>query len=233
DRGPRVTARPLPIVLKLTPARPRRETHPPLPMAWLFGQRYLDWLVGTVSQTVVSWSARCPACPACPQPPACPACPAAAPIHFHPPAACPAAPEAPAPAPAPQPVAQEPEGLSWTGGWLACFLVAVNLLVLSFHVVRMAQEQAPPGVRRWAWAQYAGAPLWHQRRVWGRVIQDPTDARWSPLRVLISTPDGDVYEELYDMSDGTLAAVRFEDDRRTRPAGLEVGNLYRFRRALT
>ncbi|CAK0804177.1 unnamed protein product, partial [Prorocentrum cordatum] len=80
---------------------------------------------------------------------------------------------------------------------------------------------------------YAGAPLWHQRRVWGRVIQDPTDARWSPLRVLISTPDGDVYEELYDMSDGTLAAVRFEDDRRTRPAGLEVGNLYRFRRALT
>ncbi|CAK0843265.1 unnamed protein product, partial [Prorocentrum cordatum] len=97
----------------------------------------------------------------------------------------------------------------------------------------MAQEQAPPGVRRWAWAQYAGAPLWHQRRVWGRVIQDPTDARWSPLRVLISTPDGDVYEELYDMSDGTLAAVRFEDDRRTRPAGLEVGNLYRFRRALT
>eukprot|EP00959_Pyramimonas_sp_CCMP1952_P466836 9490614-Pyramimonas_sp.AAC.1 len=35
------------------------------------------------------------------------------------------------------------------------------------------------------------------------------------------------------MSDGTLAAVRFEDDRRTRPAGLEVGNLYRFRRALT
>ncbi|CAK0790921.1 unnamed protein product, partial [Prorocentrum cordatum] len=233
DRGPRVTARPLPIVLKLTPARPRRETHPPLPMAWLFGQRYLDWLVGTVSQTVVSWSARCPACPACPQPPACPACPAAAPIHFHPPAACPAAPKAPAPAPAPQPVAQEPEGLSWTGGWLTCFLVAVNLLVFSFHVVRMAQEQAPPGVRRWAWAQYAGAPLWHQRRVWGRVIQDPTDARWSPLRVLISTPDGDVYEELYDMSDGTLAAVRFEDDRRTRPAGLEVGNLYRFRRALT
>ncbi|CAK0869113.1 unnamed protein product [Prorocentrum cordatum] len=212
-------------------------------MAWLFGQRYLDWLVGTVSQTVVSWSARCPACPACPQPAACPACPAAAPIHFHPPAACPAAPEAPAPAPAPQPAAQEPEGLSWAGGWLACLLVALNLLVFSLHgvrlvgsaVVKLRPAPTPAALKDGTGAGAAGGATLGMgaRRVWGRVIQDPTDVPWSPLRVLISTPDGDVYEELYDMSDGTLAAVRFEDDRRTRPAGLDVGNLYRFRRALT
>ncbi|CAK0861136.1 unnamed protein product, partial [Prorocentrum cordatum] len=38
--------------------------------------------------------------------------------------------------------------------------------------------------------------------------------------------------EMHDLSDGTLAAVRFED-RRTRPAGLRAASLRRFRRSLT
>eukprot|EP00959_Pyramimonas_sp_CCMP1952_P074865 1564389-Pyramimonas_sp.AAC.1 len=73
----------------------------------------------------------------------------------------------------------------------------------------------------------------HQRRVRGPVLQHPTEPPWSPLRVVVSTPDGDVHEELYDLTEVSQTAVRFEDSRRPRPPGLDAGSRYRYRRSLT
>ncbi|CAK0831590.1 unnamed protein product [Prorocentrum cordatum] len=125
------------------------------------------------------------------------------------------------------PASAEAEGSSWVGNWLGLALLVANVLLFSVHALKFVGGVA------WKFTPSLTPAKIKDGSVWGRVIQHPTDPRWSPLRVLISSPNGDVYEELYDLSDGSLAAVRFEEDRRTRPAGLDAGSLYRFRRPLT
>ncbi|CAK0864998.1 unnamed protein product, partial [Prorocentrum cordatum] len=204
-------------------------------MAWLVGGRYADWIIGIASQTIVGWSTKCPACP---PPPACPACPQGAPVHVYPPAACPAAAAGPEPAASPASASAEPRGDGWSSGWLARVLLVVKLLAFAGHLVRfftaivlqLRPQRAPAALKDVAGASSVGAPTVGLGQ---GTVRSPIDARWPSHRVLISTPDGDVYAELYDLTDGSLAAVRFEDDRRTRPPGLGAGGLYRFRRALT
>ena len=53
-----------------------------------------------------------------------------------------------------------------------------------------------------------------------------------PLRLVICTPDGDVYDEDYSGQSADIAAVRFCSDR-GRPPGISAADSYRFRRAPT
>ena len=83
-------------------------------------------------------------------------------------------------------------------------------------------------VPEWAFVLYqvAGAPLWHQRLVLGRVASSETDVR---REFLIVSPDGDVYLETYDESNVDISAVRSSDRRWPPPVGLDRNQCYRFR----
>ena len=72
----------------------------------------------------------------------------------------------------------------------------------------MAQQ-----VQEWAWVQYAGHPLFHQRHVEGVLAGTPAAA----IEIVSSTPDGDVYCETYGGTDPNIAAVRWSDVRRPPP----------------
>ena len=74
--------------------------------------------------------------------------------------------------------------------------------------------------------QHARLSLWHQRRVLGQVAS--SDGSGS-LVLINSTPDGDIYAEVYDGSAADVAAVRFADSRGTLPAGIPRDRVYRFR----
>ncbi|CAK0825888.1 unnamed protein product, partial [Prorocentrum cordatum] len=86
----------------------------------------------------------------------------------------------------------------------------------------------PSGVLPWAWVQYAGAPLWHQRKVLGRLR--PSAARpTEPLRLIIATPQSDVYDEDYAGTSADIQGVRMAAARAI-PPGLDRGQTHRFHR---
>eukprot|EP00959_Pyramimonas_sp_CCMP1952_P441961 9252012-Pyramimonas_sp.AAC.1 len=91
----------------------------------------------------------------------------------------------------------------------------------------MAAHQLLP----WAWVQYAGAPLWHQRRVLGRLRPSATRPT-EPFRLLIATAQRDVYDELYDGSSVDIQGVRFAATRAV-PPGMDRAQTHRFRREPT
>ncbi|CAK0897731.1 unnamed protein product, partial [Prorocentrum cordatum] len=175
-------------------------------------------------------SSRCPEVPACPPVPSCPALPEIPSCR-----ACPGAPPSPARPSAP-PVA---------GGWavpLAAFSFGGLLVALVFLAVgrwggtrRMAALAAPalppPALEEWAFVLYtvAGPPVYHQRRVLGcrRAACSATDLG----RVIIETPDLDVYEK--DYRTGSLgvdvARVVFSSERWPPPATVPRAQVYRFR----
>ncbi|CAK0815118.1 unnamed protein product, partial [Prorocentrum cordatum] len=88
----------------------------------------------------------------------------------------------------------------------------------------MAVNQVLP----WAWVQYAGAPLWHQRKVLGRLRPSATRPT-EPLRLIIAKPQSDVYDEDYAGNSADIQGVRMAAARAI-PPGLDRGQTHRFRR---
>ena len=83
-------------------------------------------------------------------------------------------------------------------------------------------------VKQWAWVQYAGDQLWHQRLVLGH-LRPWAGSPPELFRVVIATPDADVYDEDYSGLTADIAAVRFSDARDP-PPGIPRLFSYRFRR---
>ena len=86
----------------------------------------------------------------------------------------------------------------------------------------MLEERAPVNVEPWAWVLYERGGLWHQRKVLGRLSHRAGSPARDPLDVVIAVPDHDVYEEYYDLRDGSPLAVRISrlESVRVMPTGL-------------